>query len=30
MRDLQQGATDLLEADRLQLLTSRPQAGTPA
>jgi len=30
MRDLQQGATDLLEADRLQLLTSRPPPGTPA
>ena len=30
MRDLQQGATDLLEADRLQLLTSRPRAGQPA
>ena len=30
MRDLQQGATDLLEADRLQLLTSRPPPGAPA
>jgi diguanylate cyclase (GGDEF)-like protein len=30
MRDLQQGATDLLEADRLQLLTSRPHAGSTA
>jgi diguanylate cyclase (GGDEF)-like protein len=30
MRDLQQGVTDLLEADRLQLLTSRPHAGQPA
>ena len=29
MRNLQQGATDLIEADRLQLLTSRPQ-GDPA
>jgi diguanylate cyclase (GGDEF)-like protein len=30
IRDLQQGAGDLLHADRLQLLTSRPQPGQPA
>ena len=29
MRDLQQGVADLVQADRLQLLTSRPLPGTP-